>query len=88
MVDTVLELYILAMRTTLELALPVIAAIAVTGVVVSLLQSAIGVQDQNLSFGPKIGVIAALLAGAGAPALSMLAHLLTLALATLPRLAH
>jgi flagellar biosynthesis protein FliQ len=85
-VETVFGLYVIAMQTTLTLAIPVVAAIAATGVVVSLLQSAIGVQDQNISFGPKIGVVAVLLAAAGVPALLMLVRLLTLALATLPRL--
>ena len=84
--DTVFELYVIAMQTTLTVAIPVVAAIAATGIVVGLFQSAIGVQDQNISFGPKIGVVAVLLATAGVPALSILVHLLTLAIATLPRL--
>ncbi len=59
-----MELYGLALQTALVLALPVVAAVAVLGVAVALVQTVVGIQDQNVSFGPKI-IAVALLAGFG-----------------------
>jgi flagellar biosynthetic protein FliQ len=87
MADTALQLYVLAMSVTLVLALPVIAAIAATGVIVSLIQTAFGIQDQNVTFAPKVAVVALLMASSGASALSAIVHLLSTALLSLPRLA-
>ena len=86
MLDLAVRLYGLAIWTALYLALPVVAAVAITGVMVSLFQTVIGVQDQNVSFGPKIVVVAIVLAFGGAPAVALLAHLLTVAIASLPQL--
>ena len=86
MADAVFELYTLAMRVTLELALPVLGAIALTGVVISLVQTAFGIQDQNVAFTPKIVVIAVMMAWLGAPAFAALLHLLVTTCRGLPRL--
>ncbi|MDQ6767706.1 MAG: flagellar biosynthetic protein FliQ [Candidatus Eremiobacteraeota bacterium] len=86
MTDLAMELYALTMQTALMLAMPVVAAVACVGIVVSLLQTVVGIQDQNISFGPKIAVVALLLALGGLPALALLAHLLVRAIAALPRL--
>ena len=58
MADAAFALYVLAMTVTLELAMPVILAVAVTGVAASLIQTAFGIQDQNIAFAPKIAVLA------------------------------
>ena len=80
------QLYVLAMEVTLALVLPLVCTIALTGVVISLLQTAFGIQDQNIAFAPKIAVIALLIATVGENALGALVHLLTAVFAGLPRL--
>ncbi len=61
-----------AMHVALLLALPIVAAVAVTGIVVGVIQTIFQVQDQNVSFLPKLVVVAALVAIAGVPALALL----------------
>ena len=87
MADAAFALYVLAMTVTLELAMPVILAVAVTGVAASLIQTAFGIQDQNIAFAPKIAVLAFLLVAFGAQALSMVLHMFSAVLLSLPRLA-
>jgi flagellar biosynthesis protein FliQ len=86
MADAVFQLYVLAMSTTLELAMPVIVTVAFTGIAVSLIQTTFGIQDQNVTFAPKIAVVAFLLVGFGTRALSAILHIFTAALASVPRL--
>ncbi len=84
--DMAMQLYGLAMQTALVLALPVTAAVAGVGVVVSLAQTVVGIQDQNISFGPKLAVAALTVIAGGPAALGLLEHLLELAAASLPHL--
>jgi len=87
MTDVASSLYIQTVQTALALAIPVVVAVGCVGVVVSLAQTLVGIQDQNLSFGPKIAVVAAMLAIGASPALTLLERLLLAAVAALPHLA-
>jgi flagellar biosynthesis protein FliQ len=75
-----------ALETTLMLAVPLVAAVAVTGLAVGVMQTIVQVQDQNVAFLPKLLVVAVLVATAGLPGLLLLARLLALAAAAVPRL--
>lgn len=81
-----LGLYELALGTAMILVLPAIGVIAAIGIIVGLAQALVGIQDQNLSFGPKIGAVALLAAVCGLQALSVIASLLQTAVNVLPRL--
>jgi flagellar biosynthesis protein FliQ len=85
--DLEMQLYVLALHAALTLALPVVVAVACVGVAVSLVQTVVGIQDQNISFGPKLGVVALILTIGGLPALAELVQLLRAAIESLPRLA-
>jgi len=86
MADIALQLYVLALSTTLTLAMPVIVGVAFTGVAASLIQTIFGIQDQNVAFAPKIAVVALLLVGFGTRALAAILHIFTAALASVPHL--
>ncbi|HXN08295.1 MAG TPA: flagellar biosynthetic protein FliQ [Candidatus Acidoferrales bacterium] len=73
--------------TALALAIPVVIVVGCVGVVVSLAQTIVGIQDQNLSFGPKIVALAVILAAGASSAVTLLDHLLLAAIAALPHLA-
>ena len=85
--DLAMQLYGLALQTAMVLALPVVAAVACVGIVVSLVQTVLGIQDQNISFGPKIIAVAVMVGIGGLPGMAMLARLLLVAIASLPRIA-
>jgi flagellar biosynthesis protein FliQ len=85
--DVAYSLYIQTMQTSLTLAIPVVAVIGCVGVIVSLAQTIVGIQDQNISFGPKIVALAAMIAFGGSAAFVLLARLLLAVIAALPRLA-
>jgi flagellar biosynthesis protein FliQ len=85
--DVAYSLYIQTMQTSLTLAIPVVAVIGCVGVIVSLAQTIVGIQDQNISFGPKIVALAAMIAFWGSAAFVLLARLLLAVIAALPRLA-
>jgi flagellar biosynthesis protein FliQ len=87
MADVANSLYIQTMQTALALVIPVVVVVGFVGVVVSLAQTVVGIQDQNLSFGPKIVALAVILAAGASPAVTLLAHLLLAAIAALPHLA-
>ena len=87
MTDVANSLYIQTMQTALALALPVVVAVGCVGVVVSLAQTLVGIQDQNVSFGPKISAVALMLVIGASPAVALLERLLLAAIASLPRLA-
>ena len=82
----VIDLYTRALETAALLALPVVAVIGVIGVIVGLAQTITGIQDQNLSFGPKIAVIILLAAMSGPFALALLGELLRASIQVLPHL--
>jgi flagellar biosynthetic protein FliQ len=81
-----MQLYDTALQTALVLALPVVALVAFIGVVTAIAQTVVGISDQNISFGPKLAAVAAVLAVGGMPALELLASLLRTAIMSLPRL--
>jgi len=64
-----------ALETALVLCLPIVAAVAATGVVVGVAQTIVQVQDQNVAFLPKLIVVALVLAIAGAAGLALLIRL-------------
>ena len=84
MPDAAVSLYAQALAASLLLSLPVVAAVGLVGVVIGLLQTVIQIQDQNVSFGPKILVVAAMATGGGAMALTILVSLFQAAVASLP----
>ena len=86
-VDVALQSYTSAMLTALLLTLPFVGAIGAVGVVTSLAQSMLGIQDQNISFGPKIAVAAACIVLGGPLALAMLERLFLSAIGSLPHIA-
>jgi type III secretory pathway component EscS len=72
MLHAATHLMVTAMHVVLLLALPIVAAVAATGVVVGMIQTIFQVQDQNVSFLPKLLVVATLVTIAGVPALALL----------------
>ena len=87
MTQAATQLYAIALQTALLLALPVVGLVAVVGIVIAIAQTVTGIQDQNLSFGPKIAAVAMMLAIGGLPGMVLLTRLLQTAIAALPRLA-
>jgi flagellar biosynthesis protein FliQ len=87
MTDVANSLYIQTMQTALALVIPVVVVVGLVGVFVSLAQTVVGIQDQNLSFGPKIVALAMILVAGASPAVALLVHLLLAAIAALPHLA-
>ncbi len=63
--DTVIHLAVDALAVSMKVALPFLLAGLVVGLVVSVFQAATQIQEQTLSFIPKILVTAAVLAIAG-----------------------
>jgi len=80
------QLYGLALQTALILALPVVGLVALIGILIALIQTVLGIQDQNISFGPKIAAVAVLAAIGGLPGMALLASLVRAAILSLPRL--
>jgi flagellar biosynthesis protein FliQ len=83
---TVVRLFVAALQVALVLAVPLVATVALIGIAVGVLQTVVQVQDQNVSFLPKLVAVAALLTIAGAAGLGLLVHLMTDAIAALPRM--
>lgn len=78
-----------ALETALLLCIPLVAAIAATGVVVGMAQTVVQIQDQNVAFLPKLIVVALFSALAGAPALALLIELFReMAAGTMQLLGH
>jgi flagellar biosynthesis protein FliQ len=61
-----------ALETAMLLCVPMVASVAVTGIIVGVAQTVVQIQDQNVAFLPKLIVVALLSAIAGAPALALL----------------
>lgn len=55
--ESILDLVRTALLVTLKIAGPILAAGLVVGLVISILQSVTSIQDQSLSFVPKIAVM-------------------------------
>jgi len=77
-----------SLKVALLLALPLVIAVAVVGVLMGALQTIVQVQDQNVAFAPKLGIVALAVWVAGPAAVGVLVELLADAIASLPRLAH
>jgi flagellar biosynthesis protein FliQ len=73
-----------ALVTTATIALPVLAVAALAGTAVAIVQAATQVQEQTLSFLPKLVAVGGVLAFCGAFAMNLLARLFHDALAALP----
>jgi len=84
--DVANSLYVQTMQTALALAIPVVVVVGFVGVVVSLAQTILGIQDQNLSFGPKIMAVVVIIAAGASSAVTLLVQLLMAAIAALPHL--
>lgn len=86
MEETAVRLFVMALEVALLLAVPLVAVVALVGIVIGVLQTVVQVQDQNLSFLPKLVAIAAVLSLGGATGLSLLVRLMVNALAVLPKM--
>jgi flagellar biosynthetic protein FliQ len=86
MEETAVRLFVMALEVALLLAVPLVAVVALVGIVIGVLQTVVQVQDQNVSFLPKLMAIAAVLSLGGATGLSLLARLMVNALAALPKM--
>jgi flagellar biosynthetic protein FliQ len=75
-----------ALVATAIVALPAVAIAALAGTAVAIVQAATQVQEQTLSFLPKLIAVGAVIALFGAAAMRVLARLFEDALATLPAL--
>jgi flagellar biosynthetic protein FliQ len=73
--------------TTATIALPVLAVAALAGTAVAVVQAATQVQEQTLSFLPKLLAVGGVLALFGTFAMNLLARLFYDALAALPAIA-
>jgi len=73
-----------ALVTTAAVALPILAVAALAGTAVAIAQAATQVQEQTLSFLPKVLAVGAVLAFFGTFAMNLLARLFHDALAVLP----
>jgi flagellar biosynthetic protein FliQ len=76
-----------ALVATATVALPVLVVAAVAGTAVAVVQAATQVQEQTLSFLPKVLAVGAMLAFFGTFAMNVLARLFHDALAALPSIA-
>jgi flagellar biosynthesis protein FliQ len=76
-----------ALVTTATIALPVLAVAALAGTAVAIVQAATQVQEQTLSFLPKLLAVGGVLALFGTFAMNLLARLFHDALAALPAIA-
>jgi flagellar biosynthetic protein FliQ len=77
-----------SLDTAAILALPVVIAVAVVGIVIGVLQTVVQVQDQNVAFAPKLVTVAIVVSLAGPGALAIIRTLLITAIQTLPEFAR
>lgn len=77
-----------SLNTAALIALPVVIAVALVGVVIGILQTVVQVQDQNVAFAPKLMVVALMISLAGPAALAFVRTLFVIAIKTLPDLAR
>jgi flagellar biosynthetic protein FliQ len=76
-----------ALVATATISLPILAVAALAGTAVAIIQAATQVQEQTLSFLPKVLAVGAVMAFFGAFAMNVLARLFHDALAALPAIA-
>jgi flagellar biosynthetic protein FliQ len=83
-----LSLFVAALKSAAVLSLPVVCVVAAVGIMVGVVQTVVSVQDQNVSFAPKLAAVALLIAAGGPPAFTILRNLLATAIAALPHIAR
>ena len=88
MTEPVTALFDQAFRVTLLLSLPVILMVGGIGIAMGLLQTILQIQDQNVSFAPKILALSLLIAVAGMTGLEALQTLLQTVMQLAPVLAR
>lgn len=77
-----------SLDTAALIALPLVIAVALVGVVIGILQTVVQVQDQNVAFAPKLVAVALIVSFAGPAALAVIRTLFVIAIRTLPELAR
>jgi len=82
------SLFIAAMQTAALIAMPAVALVACIGVAVGIVQTIVQVQDQNISFFPKLTAVAWAAVVLGPAALGLLVNLFDAATRALPALAR
>ena len=82
-----LTLMTAALRSAAIIALPAVVSVAAVGVAIGIVQTIVQVQDQNVSFAPKLAVVALLAWFAGPIAFDLLRALLLMSIGSLPALA-
>ena len=82
------SLFVAAMQTAALIAMPAVALVATIGVAVGIVQTIVQVQDQNISFFPKLTAIAWAAVVFGPAALALLVDLFETAARALPALAR
>ena len=82
------SLFVAAMQTAALIAMPAVALVATIGVAVGIVQTIVQVQDQNISFFPKLTAIAWAAVVFGPAALALLVDLFETAARALPPLAR
>lgn len=81
-------LFIAAMQTAALIAMPAVALVACIGVAVGIVQTIVQVQDQNISFFPKLMAVAWAAVVFGPAALGLIVGLFDAAARALPALAR
>ena len=82
------SLFALAMQTAALIAMPAVALVACIGIAVGIVQTIVQVQDQNVSFFPKLAAVAWAAVAFGPAALAALVDLFEVVARSLPVLAH
>lgn len=82
------SLFVIAMQTAASIAMPAVALVACVGIAVGIVQTVVQIQDQNVSFFPKLAAIAAAAAVFGPAALAALVDLIEVVARALPALAR
>ncbi|HEY7981282.1 MAG TPA: flagellar biosynthetic protein FliQ [Candidatus Eremiobacteraceae bacterium] len=82
------SLFVNAMQVAALIAMPAVALVACVGIAVGIVQTVVQIQDQNVSFFPKLVAIAAAAAVLGPAALAVLVDLFDVVARALPALAR
>jgi flagellar biosynthetic protein FliQ len=82
------SLFVNAMQVAALIAMPAVALVACVGIAVGIVQTVVQIQDQNVSFFPKLAAIAAAAAVLGPAALAVLVDLFDVVARALPALAR
>jgi len=82
------SLFLAAMQTAALIAMPVVALVGCVGIAVGIVQTVVQVQDQNVSFFPKLLAIAWAAGVLGPAAFALLADLFFTVMRALPELAR